>query len=167
MAVLSRARKPHTSTRIRETGADLAFTIVNTTFLILVFITVLYPLIYVISASFSDPIAVSSGKVVLLPVDFTLKAYLKIFEYSRIWSGYMNSIFYAVVGTLVNVVMTILAAYPLSRKDLFGRNKILFLFVFSMMFSGGLIPFYLVVNQMGLYNTRWAMIIPQALSVWR
>ena len=78
----------------------------------------------------------------------------------------MNSIFYAVVGTLVNVTMTILAAYPLSRKDLFGRKVIMFLFVFSMMFSGGLIPFYLVVHNLGMYNTRWAMIIPTALSVW-
>jgi putative aldouronate transport system permease protein len=164
MAFLTRRLQP--KTRIRETGFDLVFTIVNNIFLILVFLAVLYPLVYVVSASFSDPIAVSSGKVVIVPVDFTLKAYQKIFEYSRIWSGYMNSIFYAVVGTLVNVTMTILAAYPLSRKDLYGRNKLLFLFIFSMMFSGGLIPFYLVVNQMGLYNTRWAMIIPQALSVW-
>ncbi len=152
--------------RIRETGADLVFTVLNYLFLGTIFLCVLYPLVYVVSASFSDPIAVSSGKVFLWPVNFTLKAYLRIFEYSRIWSGYMNSIFYAVVGTFVNVVVTILAAYPLSRKDLFGKNVILFLFVFSMMFSGGLIPLYITVNQMGLYNTRWAIIIPQALSVW-
>lgn len=164
MAILSRRSQP--STRIRETGFDLAFTILNTTFLVIIFLLVLYPLVYVTSASFSDPIAVSSGKVVLWPVDFTLKAYQRIFEYSRIWSGYMNSIFYAVVGTFVNVAMTILAAYPLSRKDLFGKNVIMFLFVFSMMFSGGLIPFYLVVQELGMYNTRWAMIIPGALSVW-
>lgn len=164
MAIHTRRSQP--KTYIRETGFDLAFTIINNIFLTLVFLAVAYPLIYVVSASFSDPIAVSSGKVFLWPVNFTLKAYQKIFEYSRIWSGYMNSIFYAVVGTLVNVIMTILAAYPLSRKDLFGKNALMFLFVFSMMFSGGLIPFYLVVNQLGMYNTRWAMIIPQALSVW-
>jgi multiple sugar transport system permease protein/putative aldouronate transport system permease protein len=160
------ARRSRTSTRIRETGFDFVFTLVNNLFLILIFIAVLYPLVYVLSASFSDPIAVSSGKVVLWPVNFTVKAYQRIFEYSRIWSGYMNSIFYAVVGTLVNVTMTILAAYPLSRKDLFGKKVVMFLFIFSMMFSGGLIPFYLVVQQLGMYNTRWAMIIPQALSVW-
>jgi len=164
MAILS--RRSRSGTHIRETGFDLVFTIINNTFLILIFLAVLYPLVWVVSASFSDPIAVSTGKVVLVPVDFTLKAYQRIFEYTRIWSGYMNSIFYAVVGTLVNVVMTVLAAYPLSRRDLFGKNPLLFLFIFSMMFSGGLIPFYLVVNQLGLYNTRWAMIIPQALSVW-
>jgi multiple sugar transport system permease protein/putative aldouronate transport system permease protein len=123
-------------------------------------------MLYVVSASFSDPIAVSSGQVWLWPVNFTVKAYVKIFEYSRIWSGYANSLFYATVGTFVNVTMTILAAYPLSRNDLFGKNPLLFLFVFSMMFSGGLIPFYITVNQVGLYNTRWALIIPQALSVW-
>jgi len=165
MALFTR-KSSQPRTRIRETGFDLAFNIVNITFLVLVFIAVLYPLIYIVSASFSDPIAVSAGKVILWPVNFTLKGYQRIFEYSRIWSGYMNSIFYAVVGTLVNVTMTILAAYPLSRKDLFGRKVIMFLFVFSMMFSGGLIPFYLVVHNLGMYNTRWAMIIPTALSVW-
>lgn len=159
-------RSSQPNTHIRETGFDLFFTIANTTFLVLIFVAILYPLLYITSASFSDPIAVSSGKVLLWPVNFTLKGYQRIFEYSRIWSGYMNSIFYAVVGTLVNVTMTILAAYPLSRKDLFGRKVIMFLFVFSMMFSGGLIPFYLVVNQLGMYNTRWAMIVPTALSVW-
>lgn len=164
MAVKTLFRRP--SHHIRESRADFIFTIFNNTLLIIIFFLVLYPLVYVVSASFSDPVAVSSGKVWLLPVDFTAKAYVKIFEYSRIWSGYANSIFYATVGTLVNVTMTILAAYPLSRKDLFGKNPLLFLFVFSMMFSGGLIPLYITVNQVGLYNTRWALIIPQALSVW-
>ena len=151
---------------MRESGFDFIFTIVNNVFLFVIFLMVIYPLIFVFSASFSDPIAVSSGQVWLWPVKFTTKAYVKIFEYTRIWSGYVNSIYYAVVGTAVNVVMTILAAYPLSRKDLFGKNVLMFLFVFSMMFNGGLIPLYITVNQLGLYNTRWALIIPQALSVW-
>ncbi len=151
---------------VHESGGDRVFTILNNIFLLLVLLAVLYPLVYVVSASFSDPVAVSSGQVWLWPVNFTTKAYVKIFEYSRIWTGYLNSIFYTVVGTFVNVAMTILAAYPLSRKDLYGRNPLMFLFVFSMMFSGGLIPFYITVNQLGLYNTRWALIIPQALSVW-
>lgn len=161
-----RARKTQSKNHIRETGTDLAFNIVNTTFLLIVLLAVLYPLVYVISASFSDPIAVSSGKVWLLPVDFTVKAYTTIFNYGRVWTGYMNSVFYAVVGTAVNVAMTILAAYPLSRKDLFGQRPLMFLFIFSMMFSGGLIPFFLIVNKLGMYDTRWAMIIPQALSIW-
>jgi len=158
--------KAQPSTHIHETGFDLAFTIINTIFLILFLIIVLYPLLYVVSASFSDPNAVAAGKVWLWPVKFTTKAYVRIFEYKSVWSGYANSLFYATVGTLVNVTVTILAAYPLSRKDLFGKNVIMFLFVFSMMFSGGLIPYYMVVNSVGLYNTRWAIIIPSALSVW-
>lgn len=164
MAVKTIQRRPQY--RIRESRVDLIFTIINNTFLVVVLLVILYPLIYVVSASFSDPNAVASGKVWLWPIDITPKAYVRIFEYSRIWSGYANSLFYATVGTLVNVTMTILAAYPLSRKDLFGKNPLLFLFVFSMMFSGGLIPLYITVNQVGLYNTRWALIIPQALSVW-
>lgn len=154
------------SYHIRESRVDAVFTLVNNTFLIIIFLIVLYPLVYVFSASFSDPNAVAAGQVWLWPVNFTTKAYVRIFEFQRIWSGYANSLFYATVGTLVNVSMTILAAYPLSRKDLFGRNAILFLFVFSMMFSGGLIPFYLTVQQLGMYDSRWALIIPQALSVW-
>jgi putative aldouronate transport system permease protein len=151
---------------IRESRVDAIFMAINSAFLILIFLAVLYPMVYVVSASFSDPNAVAAGQVWLWPIKFTTKAYVRIFEFSRIWTGYANSIFYATVGTLVNVTMTILAAYPLSRKDLYGKNLFLFLFVFSMMFSGGLIPLYITVNQLGLYNTRWALIIPQALSVW-
>jgi multiple sugar transport system permease protein/putative aldouronate transport system permease protein len=132
----------------------------------IVLLTILFPLIFVLSASFSDPIAVGTGQVLLWPVGFTTKAYTTIFDYQAIWVGYMNSIYYAVVGTFVNIVLTILAAYPLSRKDLFGKNVLLFLFVFTMFFNGGLIPFYLTVNQLGLYNNRLALIIPSALSVW-
>lgn len=160
---LIRRQPPH---RIRESRVDAIFMVINYAILIFIFLAVLYPLLYVVSASFSDPNAVAAGKVWLLPVNFTTKAYVRIFEFSRIWSGYANSLFYATVGTLVNVTMTVLAAYALSRKDLFGKNVLLFLFVFSMMFSGGLIPLYITVNQLGLYDTRWALIIPQALSVW-
>lgn len=151
---------------IRESRVDAIFMAINYAILIFIFLAVLYPLLYVVSASFSDPNAVAAGQVWLLPVKFTTKAYVRIFEFSRIWSGYANSIYYATVGTLVNVSMTVLAAYALSRKDLFGKNFLLFLFVFSMMFSGGLIPLYITVHQVGLYDTRWALIIPQAVSVW-
>lgn len=152
--------------RIRESGSDLIFTIVNTTMLILAILAVLYPLLYVLSASFSSGAAVAAGRVRLWPVEPTLIAYKKLFEYQRIWVGFGNSVFYAVVGTLVNVTMTLFAAYPLARRNLAGRNLILSLFLFSLMFSGGLIPTYLVVKQVGLINTRLALIIPQALSVW-
>ncbi len=154
------------SHHIRESRTDFIFVTINNIILFFIFIVVLYPLVYVVSASFSDPVAVSSGQVWLWPIDFTTNGYIKIFEYARIWTGYGNSLWYAIVGTIVNVIMTILAAYPLSRKDLFGKNPLLFLFIFSMMFSGGLIPLYITVSQVGLYDTRWALIIPQALSVW-
>jgi multiple sugar transport system permease protein/putative aldouronate transport system permease protein len=152
--------------RIRETGVDRVFTIVNYTVLTIFLVLILYPLIFVVSSSFSDGAAVITGKVILWPVNFSTLAYEKVFSYPRIWSGYGNSLFYAVVGTLVNVTMTLLAAFPLSRRDLFGKNIFLALFLFTMFFNGGLIPTYLLVRDLGLRNTRWALIIPQALSVW-
>jgi len=150
----------------KDTGADRTFSVVNYVVLFLFLMAVAYPLIYVVSASISSPSAVTSGQVWLWPVDVTLDGYRAVFEYDRIWVGFRNSIFYAVAGTFVNVVMTILVAYPLSRKDFAGRNVIMFFFVFTLLFGGGLIPTYLVVKQTGLLNTPWAMIIPGALSVY-
>jgi len=152
--------------RIRETGVDRVFTIVNYTVLTIFLVLIIYPLIFVMSSSLSDGSAVISGRVILWPVNFSTLAYEKVFSYPRIWSGYGNSLFYAVVGTLVNVTMTLLAAFPLSRRDLFGKNIFLALFLFTMFFNGGLIPTYLLVRDLGLRNTQWALIIPQALSVW-
>jgi len=152
--------------RIRESRVDRIFNLVNYTILTVFLLIILYPLIYVVSASFSDGAAVISGRVVLWPVDFSLEAYKKIFQYESIWTGYSNSFFYAVVGTVVNVTLTLFAAYPLSRPDLYGRKLILGLFVFTMFFNGGLIPSYLLVKDLGMLDTRAAMIIPQALSVW-
>ena len=150
----------------KDTGADRAFVISNYVVLFIFLLVVAYPLIYVVSASFSSPSAVVSGQVWLWPVDFTMAGYEAVFRDDRIWIGFRNSLFYAVAGTTVNVIMTILAAYPLSRKDFGGRNVIMFLFVFTMLFSGGLIPTYLVVKQTGMLNTPWAMIIPGAILVY-
>jgi len=152
--------------RIRETGVDRVFTIANYAILTIFLVLIIYPLIFVVSSSFSDGAAVITGKVILWPVNFSTLAYQKVFSYPRIWSGYGNSLFYAVVGTLVNVTMTLLAAFPLSRRDLFGKNILVGLFLFTLFFNGGLIPSYLLVRDLGLRNTRWALIIPQALSVW-
>lgn len=137
-------------------------------YLILLFslLIVLYPLIYIVSASFSSPQSVISGRVWLLPVDPTLDAYIAVFKNNNIVMGFMNSFIYAVLGMVVNLFFTMLAAYPLSRKDCFGRNLFMGLFVFTMLFSGGLIPTYLVVYRLGFINTRWAMILPGAMSVW-
>jgi putative aldouronate transport system permease protein len=151
---------------IKESRPDRIFSICNYLVLTVFFLSVLYPLVYIVSASFSNPTAVVAGRVWLWPVEPTLDGYRAIFRYNTIVRGYLNSIFYLVVGTLVNVSMTILAAYPLSRRDLYGRNWIMVLFVFTTLFSGGLIPTYLVVRNLGLLNTRWALIIPGALAVW-
>lgn len=149
-----------------DRGVDRAFTIVNYVILALFLVAVAYPLIYVFSASFSDPSAVISGKMWLWPVDVTLDGYRAVFRNSRIVVGFQNSLFYTTAGTLISVVLTVLAAYPLSRKDLAGRNVIMFFFVFTLLFGGGLIPTYLVVREVGMLNTRWALIIPTALSVY-
>ena len=145
---------------------DKVFIILVYVLLSAVMLIVLYPLIYIISASFSDPQAVVSGKVILWPVDVTLRGYKAVFKNPKIVTGFMNSFFYMGVGTVVNLIMTMLCAYPLSRKEFTARNKIAALFVFTMYFSGGLMPSYMIVNKLGLINTRWAMIIPSAMSTY-
>ena len=145
---------------------DKAFIILVYVLLSAVMLIVLYPLIYIISASFSDPQAVVSGKVVLWPVDVTLRGYKAVFKNPKIITGFINSFIYMGVGTVVNLIMTMLCAYPLSRKEFTARNKIAALFVFTMYFSGGLMPTYMIVNKLGLINTRWAMIIPSAMSTY-
>lgn len=151
---------------VRETGADRVFNIVNYVIIVFFLITVAYPLIYVLSASISSPRAVISGRMWLWPVDITLDGYRAVFANSRIITGFLNSLFYTVAGTIFSVVLTLLAAYPLSRRDLPGRGAIMFLFLFTMLFAGGLIPTYLVVRATGLLDTRWALIVPAALSVY-
>lgn len=145
---------------------DKVFIILVYVLLSAVMLIVLYPLIYIVSASFSDPQAVVSGKVMLWPVDVTLRGYKAVFKNPKIITGFINSFIYMGVGTVVNLIMTMLCAYPLSRKEFTARNKIAALFVFTMYFSGGLMPTYMIVNKLGLINTRWAMIIPSAMSTY-
>lgn len=151
---------------VRESRSDRVFSILNYTLLGLGTIVILFPLIYVISSSFSSASAVIQGRVWLYPVKATLAGYKAVFADNDVWMGFVNSIFYTVVGTVVNIVMTLLAAYPLSRDDLYGKKLIVFLFVFTMLFSGGLIPTFLVVKDLGMVNTRWALIFPEAMIVW-
>lgn len=145
---------------------DKIFIVLVYAFLSIILAVILYPLIYVVSASFSDPQAVISGKVVLWPVDVTLRGYQAVFKNPKIITGFLNSFFYMFVGTAINLVMTMLCAYPLSRKEFTARNKIAALFVFTMYFSGGLVPSYMVVSKLGLMNSRWAMLIPSAMSTY-
>ena len=145
---------------------DKIFTIFNYTILTLVLIVIAYPLIFVVSESFSDPQAVIRGDVLLLPVNPTLRGYQAVFKNGKILTGFINSVFYLVVGTLLNLVMTMLCAYPLSRKEFKARGFISLFFVFTMYFSGGMVPTYILVNKLGLLNTRLAMIIPTAMSTY-
>ena len=150
----------------RKSYSDKIFDIVNLLVMIILLFIFVWPLWFVVIASFSDPNQVWMGKVVLWPKGITLVSYEELLQYKRIWSGYANTIFYTVVGTLVNLVMTVCGAYPLSRKDFMPRHVVMIMLMITMYFSGGLIPTYLVVSKLGLVNTRWAMIIPGAMSVY-
>ena len=127
---------------------------------------VLLPMNFVFIASISDPVLVNSGQVFLYPKGLTLDGYVKILEYSKIWTGYYNTIIYTVLGTIINVIITIMAAYPLSRSDFVGRNILMFVFTFTMFFGGGLIPTFLLIKNLNMLNTLWVMIIPNALNVY-
>ena len=151
---------------ISRSRADKAFDIMDYVLLTIAFLLVAYPLYFVIIASVSDPIAVYEGRVVLYPIKPTLEGYARIFSYESLFVGYKNTILYTLVGTAINVVLTVTAGYALSRKELVGRNVMMMGVMFTMIFSGGMIPTYLLVRQLGLYNTMWALILPGAVSTW-
>ncbi|WP_207446327.1 carbohydrate ABC transporter permease [Bacillus sp. SD088] len=151
---------------IKDTKADKIFKVFNFLFLTLAMLVVLYPLIYIVSASISDPKAVNSGDMWLFPKGVTFEGYKLIFDNPDIWKGYLNTIFYTALGTVINLAITIPAAYALSRRDLSGRGLLMGMFVLTMFFSGGLIPTYLVVRNLGLIDTVWAMVLPNAAAVW-
>ncbi|WP_127492435.1 carbohydrate ABC transporter permease [Paenibacillus glycanilyticus] len=132
----------------------------------IIMVIVLYPLLFIVSASFSDPAKVLNGDVWLLPQGFNVEAYANILQNDKIWTGYGNSIMYTVIGTVINIIMTILAAYPLSRPDLPLRNGIMVLITMTMFFSGGLIPTYLLVKDLGMVDTMWALIVPGAIATY-
>ena len=155
-----------TDYHFKEALGDRLFSIINYILLSLILVIVLYPLIYILSASFSDARAVTSGQVWLWPIQPTTAGYEALFKNKFLLSGFGNSIFYTLFGTIINVLVTILAAYPLSRPNMPGRTILTFLFFFTTIFSGGLIPTYLIVKELGIINTRWAMLLPGALSVW-
>ncbi len=149
----------------KEKG-DTVFYIFNTLILGAAFLAVIYPLIYIVSASFSSPFAVTTGRVWLLPVDFTVKGYQAVFNHKDILTGYKNSTIYASIGTILNVILTVAAAYPLSRKEFKARSFYMKIFVITMFFHGGLIPTYLLMNDLQLINTRAIMILTAAINVY-
>lgn len=145
---------------------DRLYYFISYTVAILLTLVVLYPIIYIVSASFSDPDKLVSGEVWLFPVGFNLNSYKRLFEYKNIWIGYGNTILYTVVGTLINIIITLMCAYPLSRPNLRGRGIIMFLFTFTMLFDAGMIPNYILVKNLGLMGSRWAVILPKAMNVY-
>jgi ABC-type glycerol-3-phosphate transport system permease component len=154
-------------TVIAETRTDKIFLFGVKIMLWVALILVAVPLIYIVANSFSSASAVSAGRVLLWPVEPSLQAYKVAFGDPQIMQGYLNSFIYAIGGTLISVTLTIAIAYPLSRRTFFGRNVIMSVLIFTMLFSGGLIPTYLVVQDLGMLNTRWAMVIPSAIGVWQ
>ena len=145
---------------------DKIFYIITGFLLTAFFIIVLYPCIYVVSASFSSGSAVEAGRVILWPVDFSLEGYKAVFHTPSVWIGFRNSLFYTIAGTLINILVTMIAAYSLARPDLPGRNGIMLFFTFTMFFSGGMITGYMLVRSLHILNTIWAMLIPGALGVY-
>lgn len=152
--------------KIKNTVDDKIFYAIVFTISTLFLITVIYPLVFILSSSFSSGAAVQSGQVMLWPVGFTLKGYQEVFNYGEVFTGFRNTLFYTFFGTLFSLTVTFAAAYPLSRKDFVGRGFFSFLFAFTMLFSGGMIPTYLLVKDLHLINSVWVMIVPGALSVY-
>lgn len=150
----------------RRTKGDRIFDAFNFVLLLAICLIVAYPLYFVVIASISDPNVVNKGGVILWPKGVTMLGYEKLFQDKNIWTGYANTFFYTFVGTTLNVIVTICAAYALSRKDLVGRRVLMKYFIFTMYFSGGLIPMFIQINSMGLYNTRWVLIILGLMSVY-
>lgn len=153
--------------KIKESTGDKLFLTIIYILLSLVVIAVIYPLIFIISSSISSPAAVTSGRVWLWPVDISFKGFKVLLNTPEIITGYGNSIFYTAAGTFISVVLTIMIAYPLSRRGFFGRNTLMMIITFTMIFSGGLIPTYMVVKELHLIDTRWALLIPNAIWVWQ
>lgn len=150
---------------IHRTRGDRIFDAINVAALCLLLAVILYPLIYVLSCSFSDPLLVQS-KITFLPMQPTLVAYQRVFRNELIMTGYQNTLFYTLLGTALNVAVTTIMAYPLSRHDFAARRPITMLTAFTMLFSGGMIPMFLVVKNLGLIDTVWSLVLPGLVSPW-
>ena len=153
-------------TKIKESTGERIFTGVIYAILILFCAIIVFPLLHIVSGSFSDPMSLLRGEVSFWPKGFTFSMYEKVFKDASIWQGYGNTIVYTVLGTCISVVLTAFAAYPLSRKDFYGRNLFMGVFVFTMFFTGGMIPTFLIVQRLHLLNTMWALILPTAVSTY-
>ncbi len=153
------------STAIRLSKGDQFMETTINIVMTLLFLVVLYPLIYVLSSSFSSGQAVSDGKVILWPVDFSTYGYELVLKYPKVWTGYINTIINTVLGTVMNVFTTMLVAYPLSRKEFQGKGFYMFIFMFTMWFGGGLIPTYVLMSDLGLVNNRLSVLLSGLVSI--
>ena len=151
---------------IKLTGGDRAFYAVNTILLALLAIIVIYPLYFIIIASFSDPDAVLGGQVILYPIKITFEGYAKILQRTDVWRGYLNTIIYTLLTVVLSLAVTIPGGWALSRKTIPGKKFLMIYFIIPMFFGGGLIPFYNVMSKLRLINTIWAIVLPSILSVW-
>lgn len=159
-------KQKRTSEFRRQIRADKAFDIVNYIFIAIVLLIICYPLYFIVIASFSDPDMVSNGQVTFFPRGVSLRSYIRTFQQKDIWTGYMNSLFYTIAGTAISLCFTLPAAYSLSRKDLPGKGLMMGLITFTMFFSGGLIPTYMLVQKLHLYNTRTILLLISAVSAY-
>lgn len=151
---------------IKLSKRDRIFLICIYTYVAIALLLVAYPILYIISASISDPKMVASGEMWLFPKGITFKGYEIVFQNSKIWTGYGNTILYTLIGTTINLVVTMPAAYALSRKDFVGRGFFMGMFMVTMFIGGGLVPTYMLVKGLGMVNTMWALVIPGAASIW-
>lgn len=145
---------------------DRAFDLVNVVFMVIVVVLIGYPLVFVISASISNPNAVGTGEMWLWPVDVTLDGFRKVFSYTAIWNGYKNTVIYTVAGVALHLAVLLPAAYALSRKEVLAKTFIVWFILVTMLFNGGMIPTYLVVKQLGMLNSIWAIIVPNVVGAW-
>ena len=152
--------------KVKMSGADRIFTIINGIIMLLICIVIVYPLYYVVIASITDPVIVNSGRPLFYPEKLYLDGFKTTLAYKPLWTAYGNTILYTVTGTIVSLIATIPAGYALSRKDLPGRRGLIFVFTFTMFFSGGIVPLYLTLQKLNMYNTIFAMILPLAVSAY-
>lgn len=152
---------------IKRTKGEKIFAVFNTALLLMLLAATLYPCLYVVVQSISDPYKmVGTNKLSLIPKGISFENYIRVFKNSMIWTGYLNTVFYSVVGTLLSLLLTIMLAFALIKKGLKGKNFILIAITFTMYFGGGLIPTYMVVKYLGLIDTRLAMILPNAINTY-
>ena len=150
----------------RQTPGDIAFMLITRIYVFLIVCVTLYPFIFIASSSISDAGAVTRMEVWLFPKGINFNAYIRVFGDEQLWVSYRNTIWYVGVGTAINLVMTTLLAYPLSRRKFQGRRFLMIAITFTMFFSGGMIPSFILVRSLGMINTRWAIVIPTAISTY-